>query len=76
MLLRPIQGEQGLLVWSHLEGSAIFGPRDNFNIKIPMGLEGLFIRDKQLGDPGAMTKRYPILLPRTAVEAKNTQKQG
>jgi hypothetical protein len=71
MLLRPIQREQGLFVLSYLEGSAIVGPRDDFNIKVPMSLEGLFIRDKQLGNPGAMTEGYPILLPRTAIKAKN-----
>jgi hypothetical protein len=46
MLLRSVEQEQGLLVLSHPKGSTIFGLRDNFDIKIPMGLEGLFIRDK------------------------------
>jgi hypothetical protein len=41
-----------------------------------MSLEGLFIRDKQLRNPGAMTEGYPILLPRIVIKAKDVQKQG
>jgi hypothetical protein len=36
-----------------------------------MGLEGLFIREKWLRDPGMMTEGYPILLRRTAVNTKD-----
>ena len=76
MILNLVEGEQGLLVLPHPEGSTIFGPGDDFNINVHMGLEGLFVRNKQLGDPGAMTKGYPVFLGRTAIKTKNVQEQG
>jgi hypothetical protein len=71
MIFRPVEQEQGLLVLSHPKGSTIFGLWDDFDINVPMGLEGLFIRDKQLRDPGTVMKGYPIFLRRTAVKTKN-----
>jgi hypothetical protein len=57
MLLRPVEWEQRLFVFSYPERGAIFGPRDNFDKKIPMGLERFLVGSEQLGDPGIVMER-------------------
>jgi hypothetical protein len=46
MIFHPVERKQGLLILPNPEGSTIFGPGDDLDINIPMGLEGLLIRDK------------------------------
>jgi hypothetical protein len=76
VLFCPIEREKRFLVFPHPEGGTIIGPRDDFyKKKVPMSLEGIFIRSKQLGDPGAVGKGYPALL-QTSIGTKNIQEEG